>query len=60
MGKALSIFIPTFVVVLIVNQMFYGFCFKSYCLSAAFPKVVVLSILVSFFIFFVSDSSNKE
>jgi len=47
MGNSLKIFGISFVVIGIINQAFYGFCFKSYCLSAAFPKVLILSIIVT-------------
>jgi hypothetical protein len=43
----LKIFGISFVVIGIINQAFYGFCFKSYCLSAVFPKVLILSIIVT-------------
>ena len=62
MYRAIKLFIGTFFVVLIVNQMFYGFCFTSYCLSHAFPKVVVLSAIITAVIHFVSkpDSSAQS
>ena len=47
MGNSLKIFGISFIVIGIINQAFYGFCFKSYCLSAAFPKVLILSIIVT-------------
>jgi|GEM_PF-1346614 len=60
MKKALSIFITTFVVVLVINQMMYGACFKGYCLSAAFPKVTILSLMISAFILFVSKAEDDH
>lgn len=60
MKKALSIFIPTFLIVLAINQMMYGSCFKGYCLAAAFPKVTILSLMISTFIFFVSNSDDEQ
>ncbi|ENM3851143.1 hypothetical protein VCSRO184_3530 [Vibrio cholerae] len=60
MNKALKIFVPTFIVVLIVNQMAYGSCFKGYCISAAFPKVTILSLLISAFIYWVSKSEGEK
>ena len=60
MMKALSIFIPTFIVVMIINQFFYGACFKAYCLAAAFPKVVMLSLAISAFIYFVKRDEDKK
>jgi hypothetical protein len=43
----LKVFGISFVVIGVINQAFYGFCFKSYCLSAAFPKVLILSVIVT-------------
>lgn len=43
----LKTLIPTFFVVMLVNQSFYNFCTKGYCLAAAFPKVLVLSVIVA-------------
>ena len=60
MIKALSIFIPTFIIVMIINQFFYGACFKAYCLSAAFPKVIILSLAISAFIYFVNRDENEK
>jgi hypothetical protein len=51
MPLAIVIFAVTFVVILVVNQMFYGGCFEAHCLSAAFPKVIMLSTLVSWFLY---------
>ena len=59
MQKALAIFIPTFVAIMVINQMFYGACFAAYCLAAAFPKVVVLAVIVSTFLYFVSKSEDE-
>lgn len=47
MKTFITTLIPTFVVVGLVNQSFYGMCMKAYCLSAAFPKVLVLSVIVA-------------
>ena len=60
MEKALKIFAPTFIIVLIINQMAYGLCFKGYCIAAAFPKVTVLSLLISGFIYWVSKSDEAN
>ena len=59
MQKALTIFIPTLVVIMVINQMFYGACFEAYCLAAAFPKVLVLAVIVSTFLYFVSKSEDE-
>ncbi|MDP5029612.1 MAG: hypothetical protein NWQ54_00470 [Paraglaciecola sp.] len=48
------IFIPVFLVVMVVNQFFYGGCFKSYCLAAAFPKVTIISAVLAL-IFYASS-----
>lgn len=57
---ALKIFVPTFIVILILNQLFYGACFEAYCIAAAFPKVIVLSLLVSVFIYWVKGSEDSK
>lgn len=49
-GKWLLVFIPTFIVTLILNQSAYGSCYSGYCISAAFPKVLLLSLIISFLI----------
>jgi uncharacterized membrane protein YvbJ len=51
MSRAVTIFIPTFLVIFVINQMFYGGCFKGYCLAAAFPQVTVMSALLTWFFF---------
>lgn len=59
--KAVSIFIPTFLVVLVVNQLFYGGCFKAYCLSAAFPKVAIISAVITWALYAItSDSETRK
>jgi tryptophan-rich sensory protein len=58
--KALQIFIPTFLVILVINQATYGMCFEAHCLSAAFPKVTILSVAVSAFIYWVTKGENKS
>lgn len=61
MEKSLKIFVPTFFIVLFFNQLAYGSCFKGYCIAAAFPKVIILSVIISVFIYWVSknEESNK-
>lgn len=51
---------PTFLVVLVLNQFFYGSCFKMYCLAAAFPKVLILSAFVSWAIYVVGDVGKAK
>lgn len=46
-----SIFIPVFLVVMVVNQFFYGGCFKSYCLAAAFPKVTLIAAVLTWILY---------
>ncbi len=58
MTKALQIFIPTFAIVMVANQMMYGACFKAYCLAAAFPKVVILSLAISTFIYWIRSEEE--
>lgn len=56
MPLAIAIFTVTFVVILFVNQLSYGGCFQAHCLSAAFPKVIILSTFVSWFLY----SASKD
>jgi tryptophan-rich sensory protein len=56
MKLAVTIFSITFIVILIINQMFYGGCFKAHCLSAALPKVVIISTFVSWFLYSVKKT----
>ena len=58
-GRAIIIFIPVFFIVFIINQMFYGGCTANYCLSAAFPKVIILSSIVTA-IFYLSFSEKNN
>lgn len=60
MLKALKIFIPTFFIVLIINQAGYGFCFKMYCLAAAFPRVVVISAVITGVFYWISTAESKN
>jgi NADH pyrophosphatase NudC (nudix superfamily) len=56
--KALSIFVPTFLIVLVVNQLFYGGCFKAYCLSAAFPRIAIISAVITWALYNVFRDSE--
>lgn len=60
MTRAIKLFAGTFFVVFILNQLFYGACFASYCLAAAFPKVVILSVIIAGFIHVVSSGDEKQ
>ncbi len=59
MQHFLQIFLFTFLGVGFVNQMFYNFCFSSRCLSAAFPKVLLLSLIVAAVIYLITRSETK-
>lgn len=56
--RVIGIFILTFMVVLFINQISYGGCFASYCISAAFPKVFVVSSIITAVIFSLSSESR--
>lgn len=47
MLSAIKFFVFAFLAILIVNQMFYGGCFAAHCLAAAFPKVLILSLVAT-------------
>lgn len=59
MEKFFSIFVFCFLGIGIFNQMFYGFCFSSRCLGAAFPKVLLLSVIVSAIIYAATKNNSK-
>ena len=59
MLEFLKIFAMSFFGVGFVNQIFYNFCFSDRCLSAAFPKVLLLSLIVSAVIFMVAKNETK-
>lgn len=44
---SIKIFIPTFLIIMLVNQSFFGWCMAGYCLMAALPHVTVLSLLAT-------------
>jgi len=46
MLNILKLFCIIFCVVMIINQAFYNWCFELYCLKAAFPRVLALSVAV--------------
>ena len=60
MERAIKIFIPTFLVVLVVNQAFYNFCFAAYCLAAAFPRVVIMSAVVTGVLYWIKKSEDEK
>ncbi len=45
------IFVPTLFVALLINQSFFGWCLKLYCIKAALPHVAVLSIVATWYIY---------
>jgi hypothetical protein len=57
--KALKILIPTFFVVLVINQSAFGMCFEPHCLAAAFPRVAIISVAISAFIYWVSKQKSS-
>jgi len=59
MGKAIGIFVVTFFVVLLINQAFYGFCFSDYCLAAAFPRVVILTSIITALLFWTTKQEKS-
>lgn len=46
----LKIWIPTFFIVLVINQSKYGNCYASHCLGNAFFKVLIISGVIAFLI----------
>ena len=60
--RALFCFIVSFIAILIINQIGYGGCFKSYCVEAALPKVFFLSSIITglFICFLLSDESTTQ
>ena len=51
-----STFFKAFGIILVVNQIQYGFCFSAYCIIAAFPHVFIMALLVTIAIFFIKKS----
>lgn len=63
MERFMKIFFWVFIVIGLINQSFYNFCFSGRCLGAAFPKVLILSLIVTSVIYFVvkeGKSSNEN
>lgn len=59
MEKFFRIFVFCFLGIGFFNQMFYGFCFSSRCLGYAFPKVLLMSVIVSAVIYVVTKNDSK-
>lgn len=51
--KKTSLYIVIFIVVMILNQSFFGFCLKLYCLKEAMPHVLLITALLGYWL-------NKE
>lgn len=49
-----------FIVLFVLNQSFYGGCFKGYCLATALPKIVILSAILTGVFYAVSKSEGAE
>lgn len=60
MERFIKIFFWTLIAVGLINQSFYNFCFSGRCLSAAFPKVLILSLIVSVVIYFVVKEEKSS
>ncbi len=60
MNKALIIFTPVFIVLFVINQSFYGGCFKGYCLAAAFPKIIILSAILTWIFYAISSQEESK
>jgi len=58
-GRYFMIFILAFPIVLVINQSFYNFTFKGYALAAAFPKVIILTGIISYIIYIVKNADGK-
>lgn len=59
--KNFQVFLVVWVVIIIVNQLFiFGACFAPYCLIAALPHTLVISLFVNHFIIFENSSRPEE
>lgn len=52
------VFLPTFSVVMVVNQLSYGGCFEGYCIEAALPRVLFMAAIIAAVI--VLNTSDKK
>ncbi len=59
MPRFLKIFTMSLLVFGFINQIFYNFCFSDRCLIAAFPKVLLLSLIVVAVIVMVTKDAPK-
>ncbi|GAA0788532.1 hypothetical protein SAMN04487964_10312 [Marinobacterium sediminicola] len=58
MNSPLKIYLWCLPLLLVINQAFYGFCFKAHCIGAALPSVVIMSGVLTAVIYF-SDTRNS-
>jgi hypothetical protein len=59
--KNFQVFLIVWAVLIIVNQLFiFGACFAPYCLVAALPHTLVISLLANHFIIFDKSSPQKK
>lgn len=58
MRKKIVIFILMFLIIMALNQMYYGSCFKLYCLKAAVVGVAIKTIIVTIILSYL-DISNE-
>jgi hypothetical protein len=57
--KLFAFFIAVFTVVMLLNQISYGSCFESYCISSALPKVILISAIITAVIYFLKKTDHK-
>lgn len=59
--KTLLFFAFVFATIMFLNQfLFYGACFKSYCIENATPKVLVFSTIITGFFFYIFFSDERS
>ncbi len=46
------VFVISFSIILVINQISYGGCFKEYCIDAAIPKTSFFALIISAMFFF--------
>lgn len=54
------VFLPTFAVVMVANQLSYGGCFEGYCIEAAFPKVLLFAAIITAIIVLNASNIKRE
>ncbi len=58
--RFITIFIPIWIVVLIVNQTGYGNCYKTYCIASAFWGVTVTGFIISLIVYVVTTNDRAS